>query len=171
MAIISKETFEKFTEEEKEKVREYYNSMSCDESQQHAFKILIGKENLCPEPQVKVLEQLIGVYPEYLKDIQNMADSLGCASPELFNKILAAYKIAKLIEHSYGGIVTDKEWNDELNDSGGFYTIKWSPFYHSFHIEFEDTYKCFIAFHSKQQAEEFMSYSDNVELLRQYNMV
>ena len=79
---------------------------------------------------------------------------------------LALLKIHQLIEVSYGGNVINDEWIDRditkyfisfSNDNiiGIEKTILSEEFSH-------------IAFHTKEQAEEFLSYPENIELLKDY---
>lgn len=82
---------------------------------------------------------------------------------------IALLKIHQLIEVSYGGNVINDEWIDRDitkyfisfgNDNiiGIEKTILSEEFSH-------------IAFHTKEQAEEFLSYPENIELLKDYFMI
>ena len=75
MSIISKETFEKFSEEEKSEFRKLYNEISTDyqnakeqgygEERVEIFEKLVqledyfGKENLQPEPKIKTWKNVV----------------------------------------------------------------------------------------------------------------
>lgn len=85
-------------------------------------------------------------------------------TPELRSSALAYLKIITLIDKCYGGVPTFEErfslcaptWSiDYRND---FSTIK--------------AFGCIdpVAFRTKEAAEKFLSYPENVELLRQYFM-
>lgn len=77
----------------------------------------------------------------------------------------AAYmKIMKVIEYGYGGIITNKEWMETSAKIG----------IHVTQDENEISIKtCFntvfpIAFRTKELADEFLSYPENVELVKTY---
>lgn len=85
----------------------------------------------------------------------------------------ALLKIHQLIEVSYGGNVTNKEWrNNKLkkwylvpnspDDENNLFLIVHGVGYYK---------KRNIAFHTYEQAEEFLSYPENVQLLRDYFQV
>lgn len=176
MATISQETFDKFSEEEKEKIRDDYQKMldgktELTEVERNGAVLqmewLVGKENLQPKPMIKTWEDVINMYPEYLKDTQDMTDAIAEASPDLFFKMLATYQIAKLIELGYGGIIRDEEWKDDSINKfsivceGNNLTIDYLP----------PNERHFISFHYVQQAEEFLSYSSNKKLVELYYMI
>lgn len=83
---------------------------------------------------------------------------------------LALLKINQLIEVGSGGNVTKNEWENES-------IYKWF-------IGFDDSFKKFsldftlspysyahITFHTKKQSKEFLSYTENVKLLKDYFMI
>lgn len=89
---------------------------------------------------------------------------------------LALLKIYQLIEIGYGGNVTDQEWRDDKrrkwyfvpndsyspNDGNEMWDITFSEIYYA---------KRPFAFHTKKQVEEFLSYTENVQLLKDYFML
>lgn len=81
---------------------------------------------------------------------------------------MAFLKILSLIDHSYGGIVTTAEWNNM--DENAFYTIVRDRFNTELRVA-----KCAsrqpIAFHTRVQAKEFISHSENVSLFMTYNCI
>lgn len=169
MAIISQETFDKFTEEEKQKIRDYYNDESryVGLSEQYVIQILFGKDNILLKSKIKTWENVdtIKLGAEYgtifeLQDWNNI---------KLANKLIATYKIAKLIELGYGGMITEEEWQNP-NEK---FVIK--PYYQKGKFFLEQStscnYKHFIAFHTYDQLEEFISYPENVKLVEQYFML
>ena len=175
MKIISQETFDKFTEEEKKKLRELYsNSVKIDFA---IMKKIFGEENLLHEPKNKTWRDIIvnshNIYDKELNP--NCGNALICCitNKELRDKInlktQATIKIAKLIELGYGGMITDEEWENENKSKWVINCdlIKEKKF------EILELFldKFFIAFHEESQAEEFMSYPENVELLKQYYMI
>lgn len=187
MSIISQETWDNMSNKEKEKLRSDYDDLvylsehGTDEFIKteslktiKEYERLFGKENLQPKPNIKTWKDLEKEHLEYFKS-HNTPSPMFISSQELrdklLNKSIATYKIATLIELGYGGIITDEEWEERINEGTGFYTIVYSPLYKSFHKRVESCNKQFIAFHTSKQAEEFMSYPENVKLLEQYNMI
>lgn len=86
---------------------------------------------------------------------------------------IAIFKIHHLIEFGYGGNVTDKEWRDDELKKWYFIPNKQYPpdkGNDMWEIVYSVNYerKCHIAFHTNKQAEEFLSYPENVQLLRDY---
>ena len=92
-----------------------------------------------------------------------------CRNIPIEKSALALLKIHQLIEVGYGGNVINDEWIDRDitkyfisfgNDNiiGIEKTILSEEFSH-------------IAFHTKEQAEEFLSYPENIELLKDYFMI
>lgn len=82
--------------------------------------------------------------------------------------VLALLKIYQLIEVGYGGNVTKKEWkNDEFK-----FIIAKDASIDVFNIS--SVCHCAatpIAFHIREQAEEFLKYPENVQLLKDYFMI
>lgn len=169
MSIISKETWDKFTEEEKKKIITEYN-YKATRTGKVEYEILFGKEILSnPKFKIKTWADIEKEHPGHFCR-SNAPNPMFIPSAELRDKLLkktiATYKIATLIELGYGGMVTEEEWIDEnLN---------------KYYIEFveepsincsRNDYRQFISFHSRDLAEEFMSYSENVELVKQYYMI
>lgn len=187
MSIISQETWDNMSNKEKEKLRHDYDGLiylsehGTDEFlRTGALKIikeherLFGKENLQPKPKTpKVWDDMEALHEEIDTAFVELEESLCNIDCEtnLFNKILATYQIQHLIELGYGGVVTEEEWEDDnvakyaistciINDK--MLNIKKVDIY-SYNSE-----KYFIAFHTSEQREEFMSYSENVKLVKQY---
>lgn len=84
----------------------------------------------------------------------------------LCDKILATYQIGVLIEYCYGGHITKEEWsNPNIPKYTVCYDIKADIFY-------PDTYqseqKRFVAFHTAEQRNMFVSLQENTELLKMY---
>lgn len=182
MAIISQESFEKLTEEEKKKIRKIYKDMKDEPSLAYAneyaekcewLETYFGKENLQPKPKIKTWKDMKEEYmlnadtgTSYIIDMDKKF-----YSKKLALKSLATLQIAKLIELGYGGMITDEEWKDGSNLK---YCIIYSPAHNDSKINIigcSGAIKHFIAFHTKQQAKEFMSYSENRKLVEQYYMI
>ena len=177
MALISKETWDKFTEEEKENIRAKYRDYQEEANDDPFFdgasgsmETVFGLLNL--QSKIRTWEDVEKMRPECKKDVSLMAETLDYVSAEVYGKILATYKIAKLIELGYGGIVTEEEWtNDKIEKYYIVPTIngknKEIEVINSF--AYED--KHFISFHTKQQAKEFMSHSKNIDLVYNYYII
>lgn len=82
---------------------------------------------------------------------------------------LALLKIYQLIEVGYGGNVSKEEFFDERTMK---FIINLDKLEDRFHIyQGINMMNTHIAFHSYEQAEEFLSYPENVQLLRDYFMI
>lgn len=156
------------SEESKKRVLARYNEAKDynDATDIDCYEDLFGEHNLNPKPQIKTWEDLKEIHPELAIELANM----DCAVGKIFHKMSATLKIYKLIDLFYGGMVSEEEW---WNDNTLKYYIKCNP--HKSESSIECTYhasvKYFIAFHTQQQAEEFMSYKSNKRLVEQYYMM
>lgn len=92
-------------------------------------------------------------------------DGNGCstAGSNIEKSALALLKISQLIGTCYGGNVT--EWEYPCVDK---YII--TPTLHIEKVNYK-SFKSHIAFHTKEQAEEFLKYPENVQLLKDYFMI
>lgn len=81
---------------------------------------------------------------------------------------LALLKINRLIEAGYGGNITNEEWAPV---HVYHYTINYNKYKRKFDIYESQNNKYHVAFHTKNQAEEFLSRPENVELLKDYFMI
>lgn len=193
MSIISQETWDSMSNKEKEKLRSDYDDLvylsehGTDEfikteslKTKKEYERLFGKENLQPKPNIKTWKDLEKEHPEYFKS-HNTPNPKFIPSQELrdklFNKTMAMYKIVTLIEFGYGGMITEKEWN--LSSSYAPETRIWSIVCY-YRAESKDpqlkivqvwAQPHLLSFHTKEQAEEFISYNENVELIKQYYMI
>lgn len=93
-------------------------------------------------------------------------DSNGPVNP-IVKSAKALLKIRQLIEVGYGGNVTDKEWRSK---DAYYYTIV-SNTKGCLKVEDIQFNRSLIAFHTVDQAREFLSHPENVELLKDYFMV
>ena len=180
MSIISRETFEKFSDEEKRKVYELNKELSILRNENgdkyhyltgslDNLNALFGKENLQPKPKIKTWED-VAAQREYNIDVElNKIKNAWIGYP-ICDKMIATAKIAKLIELGYGGMVTEEEKCSDIPYFAIFPVLGTSQLQiadnHSTNIYSKD----FVSFHTRQQAEEFMSYPENVELVKQYHM-
>lgn len=82
----------------------------------------------------------------------------------------ALFIIYQLIELGYGGNITKEEWEDKEIKK---WIISFDENFDSFDVNFASTPYCWthIAFHTKEQAEEFLSKPENVQLLKDYFMI
>ena len=180
MAIISQETFEKFTKEEKESVRKLYEHYEDDtllyqteppKLVKHNLESLFGKENLEPKPIIKTWNDVI-LTAEQDEEYGNIYDNyiivrsvVHC--PEILKKRLeATYRIGKIIELGYG-IVSEEEWRNDVKPKlciVPLATDKGFKIVTRFYID------GFVlpTFHTTEQANEFLSYTENVQLLEDY---
>ncbi|AXF52175.1 MAG: hypothetical protein [crAssphage sp. isolate ctcc615] len=98
-------------------------------------------------------------------------DKYGCDKEIEYSPIeksvLALLKIYQLIEVGYGGNMTDKEWNGKNN----YRCIQYNSYSKNFKIINLIENKHLIAFHTEEQAIKFLSYPENVQLLKDYFMV
>lgn len=90
-------------------------------------------------------------------------DGCSTAGSNIEKSALALLKISQLIGTCYGGNMT--EWEYPCVDK---YII--TPTLHIEKVNYK-SFKSHIAFHTKEQAEEFLSYPENVQLLKDYFMV
>lgn len=94
--------------------------------------------------------------------------------------IKALVKINALIKHGYGGNITDNEWKDwridkyiivpytSYKEVNGIFIDILSPWKFKIIVENAQECKTPIAFHTIEQAKEFMKYSENTELVKDY---
>ena len=179
MSLVSKETWNKFTEEEKKNVKKEYLKWQEEAETNPYFegKIsnmedLFDKENLQSGPEIKTWKDVVENnpncnYQEYLDSISE-GPGMALGINPICKKMIATYKIAKLIELGYGGIVSKEEWADKE-------LCKW---YIAIGIDGKlqigssyENWQEFISFHTKKQAAEFMSYPENNKLIQQYYMM
>ena len=121
---------------------------------------------------IKTWEDIVNMDNRYHQLIDEIIRS-GYSSlwdSKVINKVIATLKISKIIEFGYGGIITNDEWEDDTFDK---FSIVWveefkHPVIRCHCSRFQDD---FISFHAKRQAEDFMSYPENVELVKNYNMI
>lgn len=173
MAVISEETFNNLDINQKRSLRKMYLTFQSSGSKSKTAIIEEIFDKSCFDNMskaIKTWDDVILFYP--LMNQRIISDLVKWCDDKVVKKLDASAKIAKIIELGYGGIITEEEWENEIiQNSEGFYTIVWNPLYRSFHIKYETDYKSFLSFRTRELAEEFMSYPENVELLRNYKMV
>lgn len=174
MSIVSNETWHNFTESEQNEILNEYNRMLTHrfkfESEILQMEKLFGIENLKHESKIKTWSDVRFYYPDLvnrllqghieMKHIYNtMSESIG-------DKCLATIKLDKLIELGYGGRVTIDNWIEGEKS----WSVVVSSINKNIELRVVTTYfnLDFITFRSKELADEFMSYPENVELIKQY---
>lgn len=140
------------------------------EDQEKRLEGIFGKENLNPEPQIKTWEDIENLYPSYKVWMDGFIafclDNRYIGDNKISNRLIAAIKIAKLIEECYGGMITDEEWR---NCTIPKYYIWYNNMYNT--LVRDNTYaaKEFIAFHTEEQCDEF--FKNNEQLCKDYYMI
>lgn len=149
-----------------------------DSMQMHLMNELFGEENLKPKPQIKI-KTWADCEKNFPVRLETCFAMSGCKvvlngfmanyniQEKIIKKAIATIKIAELIEHCYGGMITDEEWQnkdmpkyaiqgyaDKLN------TLEYNTVY---------DYKQFIAFHTEEQRDVFFEY--NEQLCKDYYMI
>ena len=179
MSLVSQKTWDNMPDDEKKKIRDEYNSCYRTPNDKYILERTFGKGNLQqPSPKIKTWKDVAIYNPELWDFINNLGREISnCPyiDSKLYKKLVAAIHIKKLIELSYGGMVSEEEWKNEewykcvvlpssqeeflsLYEEDGFSFIDVR--------QYQD--KQFIAFHTHDQREEFMSYPENVKLVKEY---
>ena len=120
-------------------------------------------------PNIKNWQDIAEYYPEEAKGIMELQCEVACTigvNEKIAAKIIATAKIAKIIEFGYGNMLTIKEWENEQLVKYNIENISGTIAYN----DVTDNYS-FISFHTDEQRDEFMSYPENVNLVKQYFMM
>lgn len=140
---------------------------------------LFGEENL--EPKISTWKQALEAWKKDNKFNNSQLNMLQCQSWMETNKLVklkanAIFKLGKLIEVGYGGFITKDEWLNEKNKytlildilseigNDGFPIIR--VVVHQMPTHSDD----FLTFRSQEDAERFLSYDENKELVCHYFM-
>lgn len=183
MTLLSQTTWDNIPEDEKNKIRDEYaqacnlaeNGIDSDERITNfclrcELEKCFGKNNL--KPNIKTWEDIENNIPEdQLEDIESFFTSIRNAPGMEYGldntcqKLIATYKISRIIELGYGGMVSNKDNNDQS-------LIKYF-IYHRYDGELRILDVDWLAdktlgFYSKKQAEDFISHPENVQLVKQY---
>lgn len=172
MPIISQETWDNMPSDEKQRIQTEYAGAMVNSKENiivQVYEQIFGKENLRQLKRPKIWDDMEELHEDvdtaFVELEKSLAD-IDCET-KLLNKILATYKIRYLIELGYGGMVTEKKWKDSYT----LHTVCCSV-NNKLHIQSQyATCKHFITFHTKEQAEDFMSYESNRKLVKQYYMI
>lgn len=191
-SILSQETWDKFPEEEKNDLRKFYNDKLSNakgaedrgfydlaesiKDEAKEMEWIFGKKNLL-EPKAKTWRDIEVFYTDVDIELGRFTKSLGNYShysSQLLEKCVATLKITKLIELGYGGAITDKEYNTYKNSSNVYFNILCE---HNGMLTIkrlsndDEVFRNILTFRSFELAKEFMSYSGNVKLIKQYYMI
>lgn len=170
MAIISDESFKKLKPEEQKGLKEYYKdglSYPNDLKQStDTIEFIFGKENL--QSTCNVWSELINNHPGYTADIDVMIKSISFAGGSVFKKLIATYKISKIVTLGYGGLLNDKEvrellplWIVQCDYEGKVFVEKYKGV----------VIDKLLTFRTKELAEKFISFKENVDLVKLYYMI
>lgn len=171
MAIISRDSFKKLPKKEKRRIRKEYKEL-CDKGRfgfeaKLEIESLFDKEDLLAEPIIKTWEDIKEEFPKLNDELSRSANEIHNFAGLVYNKAIATYKIFTLIEKGYGGAVSLQSWRE----NGAWCIIPRRECYdEKFKLEITHTFqvKHFVAFHNEEDAEEFMSYPENVTLLEMF---
>lgn len=174
MSIISNETWHNFSESERDEILNQYNRMLGHryrfESEIMQMEKLFGVENLKHESKIKTWSDVKFYYPDLVNDMLQGTYELkriyDKASDGVLNKCIATLKLDKLIEFGYGGRVSIDKWKEGEKS----YCVVVSSVNKEIELRVVTTYfnLDYITFHTKEQADEFISYPENIELIKQY---
>lgn len=132
------------------------------------METLYGKENL----EVSTggcWSDLVKIHPELEYQLEGIKEYLDKADFDVRvrDKILATFKISKVIDFFYGGQITDEEWS---NDSYK-YVVEFDTNVNELYDETEVcASKYFIAFRTKEERANFLSYRENESDAEDYFM-
>lgn len=88
------------------------------------------------------------------------------AETSIEKSALALLKIYQIIEVGYGGNITNEEWANDRNYKYGMF-CSWDNTL----IVDSTIFRNRIAFHTRKQAKEFLSYPENVQLVKDFYMI
>lgn len=171
------------SEKSREKVTEQYlkytNALDNDDEDTNRetcltskilMESLFGKDNLNQKPRVKNWDDIEKHYPHILDFYTQTFTRLWQANEDtfdikVFRKIVATFKISKIIELGYGGLIKDEEWeNDETFLKYAITVTRNSIIYEE--SEYDQR---FIAFRTEKLRNEF--YANNKQLIKDYFMI
>lgn len=174
-AIISSESFSKFTEEEKKALRDFFKSSA----QTYPLAKVFEQDDLIDpnRPVVEIWDDMENAYEEIDNNFVMYEESLYdiICDTNLYGKLLATYQIHYLIEYGYGGVITNDEWKaaSTFKDENAVWSIytEYTPDGIQFKIDKNYADPFFVSFHTKNQAERFLSHNENIKLIKEYYMI
>ena len=157
------------SDQERHQIIKIYNENKTCLKIKQMFEDEYGKHNLWGEPKVKTWSDMDKCFPNGLHnnikiDVPFWYQKIN--SEKIKNSCIAALKISKLLDLSYGGIITSKEWEDETIVKYNIECIAGNIVCN----EVRHNYG-FISFRTDKMRKEFMSHKENVELIKQFFMI
>ena len=133
-------------------------SNEFDKGKIYAAELLFGEENLKIDPEIKTWEGIdkskLGPEYETIKELEDWNDK------KLANKLIATYKISKMIQFRYRKVTFDEFMKDTLE----YYSIRFNNKELEVYSTFE--YNDLLLFRTDEEAREFKN--NNVALLKDY---
>ena len=129
---------------------------------------LYGKENL-ERRDGGCWSDLVKTNPELDSQLNTLKEELDKMNLDarVRDKILATFKISKVIDSFYGGQITDDEWDNDTYK----YAVEFDTNVNELYDETEVcASKYFIAFRTKEERENFLSYRENESDAEDYFM-
>lgn len=164
----------KLSEEEKQDIIQKYKNSEFS-TEKIILEDLFGKDNLNPKPQINTWKDVVEQTGYDITDaFVELPDGSGddCiwyqkdkTLKTIVNKVIATFKIPKLIEVGYGGIVTDEEW--KYPNKSIYIIAAWDNKLQT--AETTEEANDFIAFHTEEQRDRFLQY--NEQLCKDYFML
>lgn len=152
-----------FFEQYQEAIRNYNESRPLESLYYSLMEQMIEIVYFQPKTKIRTWSDVPLECQEKMRSLQE--DGMANAK-KFIDVVVSVFKIYIIIELGYGGVINEKEWkNDAL--------MKYALIDVDGTIAYNDTTDdyAFMAFHTEQQREEFMSYPENVELVKQYYQI
>lgn len=172
----------KASKEHDEIILEYYHKGNYSENgeqdlfpsknQQDWNKWIEEQNSKVPKTWNNIKDKYI-YYFKVCNDLIELESSATVLSP-IEKSALALLKIHQLIDAGYGGNVTTEEWLGNINNP--IFVIIIDPNMSNF-VRIDSVEDGFehgiyrVAFHTREQAEEFLKYPENIQLLKDYFMI
>lgn len=165
------EKWKLLSQDDRDYYQSLYNAQTTRQVIKNCLEFNFGEHNLQPKPKIRTWKDVKELNPNYEQDCQNIRIYTNMINNNLKVKLLATYKIATLIKLGYGGLVTDEEWKDKTKIK---YVISPRISYdNSIQLEVMPCKyeKRSIAFHTQEQANEFLLHYENRELVKQFCLI
>lgn len=164
----------KLSQEEKQEIIQKYKNSEFS-TEKIILVDIFGEDNLNPKLQINTWEDVVKQTGYDIKDdFVTLPDGSGddCiwysrdkTLKTIINKVIATFKIPKLIEVGYGGVITDEEWKDPSKTI--YVIVSWNNKLQKADTEAETN--DFIAFHTEEQRDKFLQY--NEQLCKDYFVI
>lgn len=129
------------------------------------LETMFGRHNLNPKPKIRTWEDVKKYRPEeegFCCEIEKTI-AKQFIDRTLYEKVMATIRLAKLMFMGYGGAVTAEEWEDANSVKHCVVRDRSQLRHCCLTTDYE-----FMAFHTAEQYEEFMSYESNRKLVERY---